>query len=285
MDTFTIEKYIEMFDNQNTILIKSNNIVYKIVNENESPIAYFDNNEIVFRISEDLNFYALKCFSNGFDNKKTIYTKENLIDNNEIIEEEHEIEILNNSKLETTKVLLATWVDDISFNNCSTRYVKQLHNKTYNIVYKKRRSKTKFGVMTILIAFIIMITSVKFMYPNEIYINPIDYKKLIAADSLKTMNLAINKNKLHKDSLIQIESDANGKSIFIKENSNEVLSILIPEPVKVDKPKIIIPKVEKKIVPVSVKKNKVTKKEKEVNEEEIKIIHAKSRVNFKSTDF
>ena len=66
---------------------------------------------------------------------------------------------------------------------------------------------------------------------------------------------------------------------------NEVFSILVPEPVKVDKP--VIKKVQETKVTVvaPIKKKVVPQKKKDLNEEEIKVIHSKSKVTFKSTEF
>lgn len=289
MNHITIEKYIEIFEKKVEIVLLPQNIGYQVEKENSQPILFFDRTEAVFKVSDGKKFYAVKCFSNNFDVKNGIYDDEVLKTNNaeDTFVQESEINIKDSAnEIDNIKVLFAPWIDDDIFKNCDTRYAKQLHHGVANIAYNTFRKKIKFGVVTTILASIMLILSLKYMYPNEIYINPIDYKKLIAADSLKTINIALNRNKILLDGNALKKSDEAEKSIFIKENGNEVLSILVPEVVKVNKPVLKkIKEIKKVPIPPTSKNKATTKQTKKVDEQEIKVIHSKSKVTFKKTEF
>ena len=291
MSAISIENYISLFENQDSIRLESSAVLYLIEKENNEPILFFSDTEAVIKISDGQDFYALKCFVNAANYSKNAIYSSKIIEKYKVDQSlfiENFLEVADQTgTVQHAKVIVAPWIDDASFLNCNTRYIKKMHDIGTNVVYKKLRRKVKGAVFSAVAIFLILISSIKIMFPNEIYFNPIDYKQLIAADSIKTVNLALNKTSSSKNNYNLASNDAKPgeKSVFIKESANEVFSILVPEPVKVDKP--IIKKVQETKVTVvaPVKKKVVPQKKKDLNEEEIKVIHSKSKVTFKSTEF
>ena len=291
MSAITLENYISLFENQDNIRLESNAVLYHIEKENNEPILFFSDHEAVIKISDDQGFYALKCYINADNYSKNDIYGSKIIEKHKVDQnlfKEYSLEVADQAgTLQHAKVIVAPWIDDVAFLNCDTRYIKKMHDIGSNAVYKKLRRKVKGAVFSAVIIFLLSISSIKLMFPNEIYINPIDYKQLIAADSIRTVNLALNKTNSSRNNynLASNEAKPGEKSVFIKESANEVFSILVPEPVKADKPPVVKVKETKVTVVAPVKKKVVLQKKKELNDQEIKVIHSKSKVTFKSTDF
>ena len=291
MSAIALENYISLFENQDSIRLESSAVLYLIEKENNEPILFFSDTEAVVKISDGQGFFALKCYVNADSCTENDFYSGKVIEKHKVDQslfKKYTLEIADQTGIvQHAKVIVAPWIDDVSFLNCNTRYIKKMHDISTNAVYKSLRRKVKGAVFSAVAIFLILISSIKIMFPNEIYFNPIDYKQLIAADSIATLNLALNKTNNSKINYNLASNDAKPveKSVFIKESANEVFSILVPEPVKVDKPVILKVKETRVTVVAPVKKKVVPQKKKNLNEEEIKVIHSKSKVTFKSTEF
>ena len=198
----TIEKYIHFFDSNNFICLKSTgDKQFFIEKNNETPIAFFGNNEIVFKLNDGNSYFAIKLFDQIIlDDNPLLINKKNYDDSvlieNKLKPDDCRIDEIIFDEKSSCKVLISPWVDGEILVNCNFPFVKQLHNLESNKAYKKFRTRVKSGVLTALTTLIFFISGVKFMYPDELFINPIDYKQLIVDDSIRTVNIALNKNKI-----------------------------------------------------------------------------------------
>lgn len=281
----TIEQYLHYFSEKETIEFSASHEVFTIIKENGEPFAYFNENSIIFKLYDGVSFYALKCFTDYKNsNDKIVYDQDHLAENNleTTIVCQKDLQINISNSFENTTALHTNWIDDVLFLNCNHRYKKELYNNENNALYKKRRTKIKAGVLTTLTILLICVSGIKYMQPNAIFINPIDYRQLIVDDSLRTVEIAMNKNKIP---VTKSEIKIITKTIDIQ---------TIADIVSDDKTFINKAAETKKNIEYAIAKNKKAKLEAaskklktdtKVAKEKEKEKKSKSNVTFKSTEF
>ncbi len=293
MNNLTIIDYIYFFSNQDVIRLHDSKRVLNFVKENNEPVAFFDTESIIFKVTDGNDFFALKSFVNDVKfHNNAIYDLEFLKNNNIecVLLQEFEIKYLNNRGIsETKKILLAPWIDDVSFVDCKNRFVKQLHHNESNNLYVKRRRKVKAGVLIALGTLLFFISTIKLKFPDEIFVNPIDYRQLIVDDSTRTINLAINNNKIQ---IAKSEIKIITKPIEIPTITNLVVDSnldkkQISESIEQEKKIVKKKQKTKKLVAdhETAKDNVTPRKKKDAELNAIKVINSKSAVTFRSTEF
>ncbi len=286
----SIDNYIHFFSTNNKIRFTNSANDFTIITENNELIAYFSDDAVIIKLYDSTHFYALKCFSNNTSQEQhIIYDKNSITDTTEELPAvlEQALNIIDNEGSEyNVKPLLTEWIDDSLFLNCTNRFIKKLHHNESNIAYKKVRKKIKAAVVVSLSTVLAIITGVKIVSPNAILVNPIDYRQLIVDDSIRTVSIALNNNKIpaapSEIKIITKPIEIQTITDLLKVDNTFVKKV--PASKIISEKNKIKNKKNKSVASLSdSKKAKNRNKKAELNA--VKVINTKGTVTFRSTDF
>lgn len=294
-----IQDYINYFSSKENIALDGVGARYSIVKKMDEPVAFFDDESVIFKVKHNNDFHVLKCIETNYN-----------VDWNEIIDvaplpdqansEQHILlveEQAGNSYKKT--VVVAPWNEEVLAELNITRYARQLHDPKNNSEYRKHRTKVKVAVVTALSLVFMGIAGTKSAFPNQIYVNPIDYRQLILDDSIRSVNIATNKIKnVDKELVIKkkdialptitdLVNDKNGSEKLVLEQKAKK-EVAVKKNLELRKEKEQEKERIRKAIEASniePKDSASIKKKRERTEEAVRVMNAKKTVNFKSTDF
>jgi hypothetical protein len=290
-----IQDYIIYFSSKDNIALDDAGTRYSIVKKMGEPVAYFDDKSVIFKVQHNDDFHVLKCVETNIN-----------VDWNEIIDvaplpdeanSEQRILIVEQQAGNSYKktVVVAPWNEAILAELNITRYAKQLHDPKNNSVYRKHRTKVKTAVVVALSVVFMGIAGTKSAYPNQIFVNPIDYRQLILDDSIRTVNIALNKIENASKELVikkkdialptitDLVNDKNGSEKLVLEQKFKK-DIAVKKNLEIQKEKERVQKAAEALK-AEPKDSASIKKKRERTEEAVRVINEKKTVNFKSTDF